>query len=107
MLNTVGISIDTSYDVVIGFSILWRAVDADIKNPTSTEGWKRRLDGGSFGDNLCRALGLRVWIFLWDGVEGFFGTLADLQHVDSRRELVSNRVGKRIDVPNLVGELAP
>ena len=107
MLNTVGISIDTSYDVIISFSILWRAVDADIKNPTSMEGWKRRLDGGSFSDNLCRALGLRVWIFLWDGVEGFFGTLADLQHVDSRRELVGDRVGDRIDVSHLVDKSIP
>ena len=78
MLRTVSISIDASYVVLIGFSIPQRAVDADIKNPTSTEGWKRRLGGGSFGDNLRRALGLRVWIFLKNGVEGFFGMLADL-----------------------------
>ena len=99
----VGVSIDVSYAVLIGFSILWRAVDADIKNPATSEGWERRLDGGSFGDSLHRALGLRVWIFLQDGVEGFFGTLADLQHIDSRRKLV----GERIDVANLVSEFVP
>ena len=62
------------------------------------------MDGDDFGDNLCRALGLRVWIFLQNGVEGFFGMLADLQHVDSWRELIGDRVGKRIDVSNLVIE---
>ena len=107
MLRTVGISIDVSCAILIGFSILWRAIDADIKNPASSEGWKRRLDGGGFGDNLYRALGLRVWIFLQHGVEGFFGTLADLHHIDNRRELVGDRVGERIDVSNLVGEFVP
>ena len=103
----VGVSINTSYAVLIGFSIPRRAVDADIKNPTSSEGWKRRLDGSGFGDNLHRALGLRVWIFLQDGVEGFFGTLADLQHIDSRRGLVDDRVSERVDVSNLVGKFVP
>jgi len=56
----VGVSVDMSYAVLIYFSIPWRVVDADIKNPTSMEGWKRRLDSGGFGDNLRRALGLRV-----------------------------------------------
>ena len=40
-------------------------------------------------------------------MEGFFGTLADLQHIDSRRELVGDRVGERIDVSHLVDEFAP
>jgi len=82
VLCTVGVSVDTSYTALIGFSISRRVVDANIKNATFTEGWKRRLDGGGFGDNLREALGLRVWIFLQDGVEGFFGTLANLQHID-------------------------
>ena len=56
----VGVSVDASYVVLIGFSIPWRAVDADIKNPASSEGWKRRLGDSGFGDNLLRALGLRV-----------------------------------------------
>ena len=85
----------------------WGAVDADIENPASSEGWERRLDGGGFGDSLHRALGLRVWIFLQDGVEGCFGTSADLQHIDSWRELVGDQVGERIDVSHLVGEFAP
>ena len=59
-LRTVGISVDMSYAVLIGFSIPWRAIDTDIKDPASLEGWERRLDGGGLGDSLRRALGLRV-----------------------------------------------
>jgi hypothetical protein len=33
--------------------------------------------------------------------------LADLYHVDSRRALVGDLVGERIDIPKLVGEFAP
>ena len=62
-LCMVGVPVDMSGTVLIGFSIPRRAIDADIKYPTSTEGWKRRLDGGGFGDNLRRALGLNVKIF--------------------------------------------
>ena len=62
-----------------------------------------RLLRGGFDDSLCRALGLGVWILLQDGVEGYFGMPANLQHIDSRRELVSDRVDERIDVSHLVG----
>ena len=65
------------------------------------------MDGDGFDDSLRRALGLGVWIFLQDGVEGCFGTSADLQHIHSRRELIDDRVGERIDVPNLVGGFVP
>ena len=65
------------------------------------------MDGGGFSDSLCGALGLGVWVFLQDGVEGCFRTSADLQHVDSRRELVGDLVGERIDISHLVGEFAP
>ena len=64
MLRTVGIPIHMSDAVLIGFSIPWRAVDADVKDPTSLDRWERRLDDGGFDDSLCGALGLRVWIFL-------------------------------------------
>ena len=40
-------------------------------------------------------------------MEGFFEALADLQHIDNRRELVGDRVGERIDVSNLVDEIIP
>ena len=60
----VGIPVDMSNAVLVGFSIPWRVVDADVKNPTSSEGWERRLDGDGFGDSLRGALGLGVWILL-------------------------------------------
>ena len=82
-------------------------VDADVEDCATTERRERKLFGGGLGNSLHRALGLRVWIFLQDGVEGFFATLADLQHIDSRRELIGDRVGERIDVSNLVGEFVP
>ena len=89
---------------------MWRAINADIKDPASLEGWERRLDGGDFGDSLCRALGLRVWILLQDGLEGCSGASDDVQHVDSRRmlvgDLVGDLVGRRLDISNLVSKLA-
>ena len=63
-LRMVGISVDTSGAVLVGFPIPWGAVDADIENPASPEGWERRLNDGGFGDSLHGALGLRVWVLL-------------------------------------------
>ena len=103
----VGISVDMSGAILIGFTIPWGAIDADIENPASSEGWERRLNGGGFGDSLRRALGLGVWVFLQDGLEGCFGTSTDLQHVDSRQELVNDPIGDRIDVSHLIDEFAP
>ena len=93
--------------VLVGFPIPWRAIDTDIENPASSEGWERRLNSSGFVDSVRRALGLGVWVFLQDGLEGCFGTSADLQHIDSWRGLVDDRVGERIDVSHLVGEFAP
>ena len=45
----VGVPINTSGAVLVGFSIPWRAIDADIENPSSSEGWERRLYGGGVG----------------------------------------------------------
>ena len=74
----VGVPVDMSGAVLVGFSMPWRAVDTDVKNPTSSEGWERRLNGGGFGDSLRGALGLRVWILLQDGLEGCSGASADV-----------------------------
>ena len=60
----VGVPTDMSGVVLVGVPVSWGAVNADIKNSTSTEGWEKRLYGSGFGDSLCRALGLKVWIFL-------------------------------------------
>ena len=62
----VGVPIDTSDAILLGFPVLWGAVDADIENSASMEGRVRGMYGGGFGDSLRRALGLRVWIFLQD-----------------------------------------
>ena len=60
----IGVHVDAGGAVLIGFPVLWGAIDADVENSVSTEGRERRLYGGGFGDSLRRALGLRVWIFL-------------------------------------------
>ena len=103
----VGIPVDTSGAVLIVFPIPWGAIDVDIENSTSTEGWERRLYGGGFGDSLHRALGLGVWILLQDGLEGCFEESAVVQHVDGRRRLVGDLIGERMDISNLVNEFAP
>ena len=77
-LRTVNVLVDISGVVLLNFPILWGVVDADIENSASMEGRERRLYGSDFGDSLHRALGLRVWIFLQDGLEGCFGPSADV-----------------------------
>ena len=93
--------------VLLGFPFPWGVVDADIEDCATTERRERKLFGGGFSDSLCRALGLRVWILLQDGLEGCCRASTDVKHVDSRRELVGDLVGERMDISNLVRELAP
>ena len=78
VLRTVGVPIDMGGVLLLSFPVPWGVVDADIENSTSTEGRERRLYGGGFSDSLRRALGLGVWIFLHDGLEGCFGASADV-----------------------------
>ena len=103
----VDVPVDASDAVLISFPVPWGAIDADIENSASTEGRERRLYGGGFGDSLYGALELGVWTFVQDGLEGCFRASADVYHVDSRRELVGDLVGERMDVPHLVGEFTP
>ena len=56
----VDVPVNMSGVVLLGFPIPWGAIDANIENSTSSEGWERRLYGGGFGDSLRRALGLGV-----------------------------------------------
>ena len=63
--------------------------------------------GGGLGDSLHRALGLGVWILLGDGLKGRSRASADVEHVDGRWRLVGDLVGGRLDICNLVSELAP
>ena len=60
-----------------------------------------------FGESLRRALGLRVWIHLRDGLKGRSRAPTDVGHVDGRRRLVGDLFGERMDISHLVGEFAP
>ena len=103
----VDVPIDAGGMVLLSFPVPWGAVNADVEDSISSEGQERRLYDGGFSDGLRRALGLRVQILLQDGLEGCSGASADVQHVDSRQRLVSDLVGERLDISNLVGKLAP
>ena len=72
------IPVDTGGVVLLGFPFPRGVVDANIEDCASTEGRERRLYGDSFSDSLYRALGLRVWIFLQDGLEGCIGASVDV-----------------------------
>ena len=63
-LRMVEVPVDACGVVLLGFPVLWGAVDANIENSATLEGWERRLYGGGFGDSFRRALGLKVCIFL-------------------------------------------
>ena len=107
VLSMVGVPVDASGMFLLDFPVPRGVVDADVEYCASTEGRERRFCGGGFGDGLHRALGLGVWILLQDGLEGCFEESAVVQHVDGRRRLVGDLVGERLDISNLVGELAP
>ena len=106
-LCAVDIMVLTSGAFLLGFTVLRGAVDADVEDCTAMEWRERKLFGGGFGDGLRRALGLRIWILLQDGLEGCSGASADVQHVDGQRRLVGDVVDERMDSSNLVGEFAP
>ena len=103
----VDIPIDASGPVLLGLPYPWGVVDADIEDCATMERRERKLIGGGLGDSLHRALGLGVWILLWDGLEGHSRASADVEHVDSRRRLVGDLVSERMDVSHLVSEFAP
>ena len=107
MLCKVDIPVDSSNVVLLGFPFPRGVVDADVEDCAPTEGRERRLFGGGFSDSLRRALGLRVWILLQDGLEGCSRASADVQHVDDRWRLVGDLVDGRMDISNLVSESAP
>jgi len=106
-LCMVDVLVLTSSTFLLGFIVPRGAIDADVEDSTSTEGRERKLLGCGFGEGLCRALGLRVRILLLDGLEGCFWASPDVQHVNSRRKLVGDLVGERMDTCILVSEFAP
>ena len=93
--------------LLLGFAIPRRAVDADVEDRTTPEGWEKELLGEGFGEGLRRALRLGAQIFLRDGLEGCSVVSMGVHHVDHQQELVGDLVGKGMDVPHLIGELAP
>ena len=59
-LRAVDISVLPSSALLLGFTIPRRAVDADIEDCTTPEGWEEKLIGEGFGEGLRRALRLRA-----------------------------------------------
>ena len=57
-------------DMFLGFAILRRAVDTDVEDHATPEGWEKELLGEGFGEGLRSALRLEARIFLRDGLEG-------------------------------------
>ena len=106
-LCTVDVLVLTSGAFLLGLTILRGVVDADVEDRTTLERRERKLLGEGFGKGLHRALGLGVWILLQDGLEGRSRASANVEHVDSRRRLVGDLVGERMDVSHLVGDSTP
>ena len=75
-LCTVDVLVLPSNTLLLGFAVPRRAVDADVEDRTTPEGWKEKLIGEGFGEGLRRALRLGAWIFLRDGLEGHSGAPA-------------------------------
>ena len=75
-LRTVDVPVLTSDAFLLGFTVLMRAIDADVEDRATLEGWEKELLGEGFGEGLHRALRLRAWIFLRDGLEGRSGAPA-------------------------------
>jgi len=67
-LRTVDVSVLPS-STLLDFTIPRRAVDADVEDCTTPEGWEEKLIGEGFGEGLHRALRLRAWSFFRDGLE--------------------------------------
>ena len=75
-LYAVDVSVFPSNARFLGFGISRRAVDADVEDHTTPEGWKEKLLGEGFGEGLRRALRLEGRSFFWDGLEGHPRALA-------------------------------
>ena len=75
-LRAVDIPVLPSNTLLLGFAISGRAVDADVEDRTTPEGWKEKLIGEGFGEGLRRALRLRARSFFQDGLEVRLGAPA-------------------------------
>ena len=68
-LRAVDVPVFPSHALLLGFAILRRAVDADVEDRTTPEGWKEKLVGEGFDEGLCRALRLEARSSFRDGLE--------------------------------------
>ena len=59
-LRAVDVPVLPSNALLLSFAIPWRAIDADVEDRTTLEGWKEELLGEGFGEDLRRALRLRA-----------------------------------------------
>ena len=57
-LRMVDVSVLPSSALLLGFAVPRRAVDADVEDCTTLEGWEEKLIGEGFGEGLHRALRL-------------------------------------------------
>ena len=83
-LCVVDVLILTSGALLLGFAISRGPIDANVEDRATPERRERKLLGEGFGEGLRRALGLRVWILLRDGLEGRSRASANMEHVDDR-----------------------
>ena len=77
-LCVVDVLVLTSGALLLGFTIPRGAIDADVEDRVTSERRERKLLDEGFGEGLRRALGLRVWILLQDGLEGRSGASVDV-----------------------------
>ena len=59
-MRTVDVPVLMSDAFLLSFTIPRRAVDADVEDRTTPEGWEKELLGEGFGEGLRRALRLRA-----------------------------------------------
>ena len=68
-LCVVDVPILPSNALLLGFAIPRRAVDADVEDHATPEGWEEKLIGEGFREGLRRALRLGARSFFRDGLE--------------------------------------
>ena len=75
-LRVVDVLVLLSNALLLGFAVPRRAVDADVEDCTTPEGWEEKLIGEGFGEGLRRALRLEARSFFRDRLGGHPGASA-------------------------------
>jgi hypothetical protein len=68
-LRVVDVPVFLSNALLLGFAVPRRAIDADVEDRTTPEGWKEKLIREDFGKGLRRALRLGAQSLFRDGLE--------------------------------------